>query len=91
MVQPYLNRVQATKDKTSKKRREMELNELALMQMDWSTDVKLACYELQQIRPISDSETIKETAQVLEEMLQAVCGQSQGYKYTNPAAYLGKN
>ena len=47
----------------------MELNELELMKVDWSADVKLACYELQQIRPSSDSETIKETAQVLEEML----------------------
>ena len=54
----------------------MEINELQLMKMDWSTDVKLACYDLQQIRPLADSEMIRETAQVLEDMLQAVCGES---------------
>ena len=75
-MQPYLNRVLVTTTKTSKKRREMEINELQLMKMDWSTDVKLACYDLQQIRPLADSEMIRETAQVLEDMLQAVCGES---------------
>jgi hypothetical protein len=29
----------------------MEINEKMLINMDWSSDLKLACYELQQIRP----------------------------------------
>ena len=57
-----------------KKRKELELNEKMLMQMDWTPDLKLACYELQQIRPLADSDIIRETASVLEDILQTVEG-----------------
>ena len=85
MVRPYLNTV----NQTGKKRREMEINEKMLMHVDWSADLKLACYELQQIRPLADTEIIRETAQVMEHMLQAVCGQSE-YPYSNFAAFMKK-
>jgi hypothetical protein len=58
VVRPYLNTV----NQSGKKRREMEINEKMLINMDWSSDLKLACYELQQIRPLQDAEIIRETA-----------------------------
>lgn len=91
VVQPYINRALMANSKTTKKRQQQEINELHLMKMDLSKGLKVACYDLQQIRPLEDADMIRETAQVLEDMLQAVTGDTSGYKYTNPAAYLKKN
>ena len=59
------------------------MNEHLLMQMDWSPDLKLACYDLQNIRPATDAEIIRDTAQVLEDVLQTVCGERKTYPYSN--------
>lgn len=62
-----------------------------LMHVDWSADLKLACYELQQIRPLADTEIIRETAQLMEDVLQTVCGQKDAYPYSNLSAFLRKS
>jgi hypothetical protein len=77
VVQPYLSRAA----QNSKRRRENDVNELLLMKVDWSSDLKLACYDLQNIRPASDGEVIHETAQVLEDILQTVCGVKPTYPF----------
>jgi len=74
-----------------KKRKELELNEKMLMQMDWTPDLKLACYELQQIRPLADSDIIRETASVLEDILQTVEGRLQNYPFSSFATNQRNN
>ena len=61
--------------------REMRTNEQVLMEMDWSPHLKVACYELQNLRPSKENELIRETAGVLELVLQAVCNDIKGYPY----------
>lgn len=68
----------------------MEINEKMLINMDWSSDLKLACYELQQIRPLQDAEIIRETAQIMEDVLRTVDG-VQAYPFTNFSTFLRKN
>ena len=39
-----------------------------------SPALKIACFELQQVRPQKDMDDMREIAMVLELMLQSVCG-----------------
>lgn len=44
------------------------------MTMGMSAAVKVACFELQQVRPQKEMNDMREIAMVLELMLQSVCG-----------------
>jgi hypothetical protein len=44
------------------------------MGLDISPDLKVACYDLQNARPAEQTDAIRETALVLEDVIKTVCG-----------------
>lgn len=48
-------------------------NEQFLMASAWSPPLKVACFELSQIRPTSELNDLRDVTQLLEEMLSSTC------------------
>ena len=62
--------------------KQMRENESYLMGSNWSSELKVACYELSQFQPFAKINDMRDCAQTMEDILASIQG---GYKYgTNP-------
>lgn len=52
--------------------KQMRENELFLMGTNWSSEIKVACYELSNYQPYSKINDMREVAQTLEDILQSI-------------------